>query len=300
MENFNKNYNNNLNGYNFPGSFNAMPNIPFNGSPKGIFSNHGFTNRNDLMHNNLQNILLNEEIREYSVMIDSKDRNYQVYPDPFNYEVRFNPLPTSREREYGKTITYEEPAPVINDNFVNVRYIKFEVALLPYYTHIRKYKERNEDGDIVDVWKVDKDRMLSENFYTVLSLGSDYRDVNYRSTNDVLADSFAVIYYDCNMSKSHFMGYSENGVKIFPQDQLAKINKLKISFMDPYGNPLTCPHLNKKIKSNMICTCEDPNGDEDNECFIHNLRHPLNPIFQNHIHLKIGVVEPRLSKKNFS
>ena len=289
------------NQYSFPEAFNPMPNIPFNGGPKSIFNNHGFTNRNDLMHNNLQNILLNEEIREYSVMIDSKDRNYQVYPDPFNYEVRFNPLPKSREKVNGKYITYEEPAPIINDNFINVRYIKFEVALLPIYTKIKQYREKNDDDDeIVKVWKVDKEKLLSDNFYTVLSLGGEYKDVNYRSTNDVLGDSFAIIYYDCKMSNTHFMGYSENGIKIFPQDQLAKIDKLKISFMDPYGRLLCCPHLNKKIKSNMICTCEDPNGDEDTDCFEHNLYHPLNPIFQTHLHFKIGVVEPRLLKKTFN
>ena len=288
------------NGYNLSTAFNSQPTIPFNGSPKGIFSNQAFTNRNDLMHNNLQNILLNEEIREYSVMIDSKDRNYQKYPDPFNFEVKFNPLPTTREKVKNKYVTYEDPAPVINDRFTNVRYIKFEVALLPYHTRIRQYKHRNEDDEIVQVWGIDKERSLSDNFYTVLSLGDNYKDVNYRSTNDVLGDSFAVIYYDCNMSKTHFMGYSENGVKIFPQDQLGKIDKLTISFMDPYGKPLVCPHLNKEIKSNMVCTCEDLEGDEESDCFEHNLCHPLNPMFQNHLHFKIGVVEPRLAKTTFS
>ena len=295
MENIYPNYS-----YNYPGAFNTMPNIPFNGDPKSIFYNHGFTNKNDMMHNNLQNILLNEEIREYSVMIDSKDRNYQVYPDPFNYEVRFNPLPKSREKINGKYVTYEEPAPTINDNFINVRYIKFENALLPLYTKIKLHKEKNDDGDIIKSWKVNKKKMLSDNFYTVLSLGGEYKDANYRSTNDVLSDSFAIIYYDSKKSNTHFMGTSKNGIKIFPQDQLAKIDKLKINFMDPYGVPLSCPHLDKKIKSNFVCNCENSDGDDDTDCFEHNLHHSLNPIFQNHIHFKIGVVEPRLSKKTFS
>lgn len=284
---------------NFNSVFNPLPNIQFNGDPKSIFSNHNFENKNDVLHNNLQNILLNEQIREYSVMIDSKDRNYQIYPDPFNYEVKFNPLPKSREKINGKYVTYEEPAPIINDSFINVRYIKLETVILPLYTRIKQEKELNEDDELIKIWKVDTKKLLSDNLYNVLSIG-EYKDINYRSTNDVLADSFATIYYDNKMSNTHFLGYTNNGVKTFPQDQLAKIDKLKISFMDPYGRPLTCPHVNKKIKSNLECTCENPDGDEDTDCFEHNLCHPLNPIFQHHIHFKVGVVEPRLSKKTFS
>lgn len=285
---------------NFQNAFNPLPYVPTNGyDPKGIFSNHNFVNRNDLRHNNLSNILLNEEIREYSVMIDSKDRNYQVYPDPFNYEVKFSPLPRSRERVNGKMVTYEEPAPVINDNFINVRYIKLAEVILPFFTKIREVDEINEEDEIVKSWKVDTTRPLTDNLYTVLSLG-EYTDTNYRSTNEVLSESFATIYYDSKINNTHFFGYTTNGAKIFQQDQLAKIDKLKISFMDPYGQPLRCRHADKKIKSNMECICDDPDGDDDTVCFKHNLFHPLNPIFQHHLHFKIGIVEPRLGKLTFS
>ena len=285
---------------NFQTAFNPMPTIPFQGNePKSIFKNHNFVNRNDILNNNLQNILLHEEIREYSVMIDSKDRNYQVYPDPFAYEVKFNPLPRSREKVNGKYITYEEPNPVINDSFNNVRYIKLEEIVLPFYTKIKQVDVKNEDDEIVKTWNVNTQKLLTDNLYTVLSIG-EYKDINYRSTNDVLGDSFATIYYDTKISNTHYMGYTSNGVKYFPPDQLAKIDKFKISFMDPYGNPLMCPHVNKKIKSNLVCACEDPDGDDDTDCFEHNIFHPLNPIFQHHLQFKVGVVESRLNKKTFS
>lgn len=281
-------------------SFSSLPTIQSNGyDPKSMFNNHNFVNRNDILHNNLHNIILTEDIREYSVMIDSKDRNYQVYTDPFTYEVKFNPLPKSREKVNGKIITYEEPAPIINGNFINVRYIKLESIILPYFNRVRQVTEKNGDDEFVKIWKVDTTKPLTDNLYNILSLG-EYTDTNYKSTNDVLADSFSTIYYDCKMNNTHYLGYTDNGTKIFPQDQLAKIDKIKISFMDPYGMPLKCPHVNKKIKSNMICPCENPDGDDDTDCFIHNLFHPLNPIFQHHIHFKIGVVEPRLNKVTFS
>ena len=285
---------------NYQTAFNPMPNINFQGNdPKSSFNNHNFMNKNDILHNNLNNILLNEEIREYSVMIDSKDRNYQVYPDPFNYEVKFSPLPKSREKINGKYITYEEPAPTINDSFNNVRYIKLETIILPFFTKVREANETTHDDEIISTLKVDTTQPLTDNLYTVLSIG-EYKDTNYRSTNDVLSDSFATIYHDKRINNTHFLGYTSNGIKTFPPDQLAKIDKMKISFMDPYGQPLNCQHVDKKIRSNLECTCEDPDGDDDTDCFKHNLMHPLNPIFQHHLHFKVGVVEPRLSKKTFN
>lgn len=285
---------------NYQTSFNPLPSIPFNGyDPKSIFNNNNFVNRNDILHNNLHSIILNEEIREYSILIDSKDRNYQIYPDPFCYEVRFGPLPKSREKVGNKTIVYEDPNPVINENFVNVRYIKLEDVLLPFFDKI-KCEAKKCDGELIETWKVDTCRRLTENLYIVLSIGDTYIDTNYRSTNDVLSDSFATIYYDHHVNDTHFKGYTRNGIKVFPPDQLAKIDKLRISFMDPYGNPLTIEHVNKQIKSAMLCTCDNPDGDSETTCFKHNLFHPLNPIFQHHLHFKVGVVEPRLNKMTFS
>lgn len=283
----------------FKTAFNPLPTVLTQGyDPKDMFNNHNFVNKNDILHNNLNSILLNEEIREYSVMIDSKDRNYQVYPDPFCYEVKFGPLPKSRERINGKIVTYEDPAPIINDNFINVRYIKLETAILPLYNKTRIVNEIC-DNEPKQIYKVDITRSLPDLMYIVLSIG-DYNDNNYRSTNDVLADSFAVIYYDGKISNTHYKGITSTGIKIFQQDQLGKIDKLKINFMDPYGRLLVCRHMDKNIKSNCICICDNPDGDDETNCFIHNLCHPLNPIFQHHLQFKIGVSEPRLNKLTFN
>ena len=254
-------------------------------------------NKNIPMPNLLAALKPVEEIREYSVMIDSKDRNYQVYPDPFNYEVRFNPIPRTRERINNKTVVFEEPAPTIYEAFTNVKYIKLESVILPLFTKIREDMELNEDNDVISTWKVNTTKPLTDNLYSVLSLGGQYCDTNHRSSNDVFSESFATIYYDSKINNTHFTGRTYNGIINFPPDQLATIDKIKISFMDPYGNPLRCPHVDKNIKSNTICTCEDEDGDDDTDCFMHNLFHPLNPIFQHHIIFKIGVVESRLNKK---
>lgn len=288
---------------NYNTAFNPTNQIKFNGiQPKGMFNNHAFMNRGGMLHNNLNDILLHEEIREYAVLIDSKDRNYQMYPNPFSYDVRFSPLPTSREKVNGKYVVYEDPTPIINESFENVRYIVLEDIILPFFSKIKGVNKKiiREDGavDTIKEWKLDTSRPLTENLYIVLSIG-EYNDVNIRSTNDVLSNSFATIYYDYATNETHYMGLSNNGIKIFRQDQLGCIKNWKIHFSDPYGNPLTCNHLNKKIKSNLECTCDD--DDKKNpDCFRHNLYHPLNPIFQHHLHFRVGILEPRLAKTTFN
>ncbi|ANB50659.1 hypothetical protein [Powai lake megavirus] len=283
----------------FNNAFNPSQPILFNGyDPKGMFNNHNFINRNDILYNNLNKTLINEEIHEYSVMIDSKDRNYQKYTDPFQYQVTFNPLPKKTEYIDGEKIIHEQPNPVINGKFEKVRYIKLEHVIMPFYTEV-KLSQNKIDDDIIERWKINTNKPLTDNLYTVLSL-ENYGDINYKSTNDVLSESFATIYFDKKINNTHYLGKAQNGVKIFPQDQLAKIDKIKIKFLDPYGNPLTCPHVDKSIRSDMVCDCEDPTGDDYTDCFKHNLFHPLNPIFQHHLHFKIGVLEPRLNKLTFN
>lgn len=283
---------NNKNSFgNYPSTFNSKKEILFNGDePKAGFFNHNFMNRNNLLHNNLENILLNEEIKEYSIIIDSKDRNYQIYTNPFSYKVRFDPLPTKKE----KTQIFEEPNPTIYESFKNVRYIKLEDVVLPFYTTLKK-TNRIVDDEEIETFRIDESKSLTDNLYVVVSI-KEFSNINRRSTNDVLSSSFATIYYDTHINNTHYRGWTRNGIKVFDQDKLGEIKSLTIDFMDPYGNKLCAKHLNKNIKSPMECICEE---EYEEDCFIHNIFHPLNPMFQHHLHFRVGVVEPSLNKKTF-
>lgn len=295
----NRSYYSNKNTFTYPETyFPKHPIIKLDGhDPKSGFSNNNFVNPGTLTQNNIYDNVLFEEITEYSVLIDSKDRNYQVYPDPFYYEVKFNPL-IVKEVNNGKIIKYEPPNPIIPDNFKNVRYIKLVDAILPFYTCIKKVEHTCIGNEKNYKYIYDKSKSLTDNLYVVLSIGNEFNDVNYKSTNDVLADSFATIYYDYAINSTHYKGYTRNGQKVFYQDNLGKIDNLKISFQDPYGVPLSINHVDKRIKSNMVCTCTEEN--EAPLCFKHNYMHPMNPIYQHHLHFKVGVVEPRLNKQTFS
>lgn len=302
---------------NYPSAFNPLPNIPFNGNmPKSGFKNHNFINRNDLLDNNLEQIIIKEDIKEYIVSIDSKDRNYHMYPNPFDFTVTFNPLSFKTEIINGKKVKPETPSPVILGSFEDVRYIKLNTVILPLYTSITAVKEEQDLKQCKEIyylpgkpipeekihhWKVNTDCSLTDYLYTVLFIEGDsnnYFQENQYSTNDVLSQGFSTLYYDSKVNETHYWCDFRSGVKIFPPDKLGNINKLRIRLVNPYGEQICCDHLDKKLNSGLVCRCN--NNNINSECFIHNLKHPLNPIFQWHIQLKIGVVSSNINKKNFS
>ena len=304
----------------FPSAFNPLQQIPFNGvTPKSDFFNNNFINSGRLLHNNYYENVLHEEIREYSILIDSKDRNYQVYPNPFSYKVTVNPLPEKRERINGKlVVTTSTPNPVINNSSLyNIRYIKLEDVVMPFYTSVKHRKQKFEDYDCqghdteIDVWKINKLKKTTNGLYNILMI-DEFKDItsNIMSTNDLLSESFATIYFDQPVNCSHYLGQTTNGYKVFPVDQLFELKTLTIRFVDAYGKPLTVDHLDTRLMTNYECKCKIDDGFdveidtfeqvEYAPCHLHNFYHPLNPIFQNHIQLTIGVVQPNLNKQTFS
>lgn len=271
---------------NFPKAY--APSIPLdvNGwDPKSGFTNKNFQNQNDILINNLGANILDEHIKEYSLLIDSKDRNYKAYPNPFKYKVKFGPLPSRPEMNNGKFEVYTDTTPYIYNVYTNIRYIKLETVLLPYF-----YREK--DG------RIDPRFALTNNLYTLVHI-DEYTDVNQNSTNDVLMSSFGICYYDYRINDTHFAVDPLNAIKIFPPDKLATLKSLSLSITDPYGKVFDPIHLNKQIETASECLCDEDDDYED-ECYIHSIKHPLNPIFQNHFHFKIGVVEPNFNKKVFN
>jgi hypothetical protein len=74
---------------------------------------------NNTLYNNMNENLLKESVRENILHINSKDRNIELYPDPFNYVVTLGPIVNSAVN-YGdkaKTKNLPEVIKQINDDF---------------------------------------------------------------------------------------------------------------------------------------------------------------------------------------
>ena len=99
----------------------------------------------NLLNNNLTKMMVNETIIENVLTINSIDRDFSVYKDPYSYTVRFNPTSDTRiKQEYidangdkqFRMITYKgDPSPWVKLDFEKVRYLKLELAILPTKTY---------------------------------------------------------------------------------------------------------------------------------------------------------------------
>jgi hypothetical protein len=77
---------NNYNNYNIQQSFNEN---------SVEYSAPSYKNKNNVLHQNLNDNLLKEALIEYRLNIDSIDRDIIQYPDPFTYIVNFGPVANS-------------------------------------------------------------------------------------------------------------------------------------------------------------------------------------------------------------
>ncbi|ATZ80937.1 hypothetical protein BMW23_0892 [Bodo saltans virus] len=75
-----------------------------------------YINNNELLHNNVAKIVNGERISEYRIQINSKDRNVNAFPSPFDIKVAFG------------NANY---LPNIEKNFKNVKYISLNSVILP-------------------------------------------------------------------------------------------------------------------------------------------------------------------------
>lgn len=72
----------------------------------------------ELIHNNVAENPMIENLIEYTLVVDSGDRDITKYPNPFDYKVLFSPNSNTKDA-------------YINRTFENVKYIKLETGILP-------------------------------------------------------------------------------------------------------------------------------------------------------------------------
>lgn len=85
-------------------------------TPNTLIDRPDFTNRGNVIHNNLGEKLLSETVVEYKMHFNSADRNFSYYPSPFNMKI-----------EFGSSLR----APYITRKFENIKYISLDTIVLP-------------------------------------------------------------------------------------------------------------------------------------------------------------------------
>jgi hypothetical protein len=240
-----------------------------------------FTNKNNIIHNNIGPNTLDEHIVEYRIMIDSIDRDIKTYKNPFSYVVKFNPASSSSgvgpDGEYTR---YDgSPAPHIGKQFTNIKYIKLENVILPQHSNIMYKKGK---------WVSDPDSIIVTNMYNSLII-EELNNERIYTTSHTAQNPFALIIPDKIIGPTFYSGTPYYGSKIYKNSLLGNITQLHIQFADSNGVPFKVDNL---MSYDDLQQYEYDNG---MPFPLDDMRNPYNKKIQNHISLIFGVVECQIN-----
>lgn len=88
------------------------------------FKQNEYKNSN-FIDNNIDNIPKEDIIKEITLVVDSMDRDMDIYPNSFDFKVRFNPSSSDKQ-------------PYINKKLENIISIELEAIILPNYYKLEK------------------------------------------------------------------------------------------------------------------------------------------------------------------
>lgn len=239
-------------------------------------------NTGEIIHNNLKRNLLDENIVEYVINIDSYDRDITVFPDPFHYVCTFGAIaggiirrevpssPTGRMGSTGMEIVEEyirgTPMPYIRRKFNNVKYVRVDCATLPLYYNIK------EDGG---QWVLDQSDTLTHDRFTVMRI-KELDSQLVLSTGTVTDGHGFILIPDTipNGSNYYFAIPPKISSRIyeFKDSRLGNLERFTIDFTDSFGTSLRYTGLDSTVP-------------------ITDVRNPKYKYTQNFISFTIGVVE---------
>lgn len=155
-----------------------------------------FNNLNNMIHNNMKDNILKQDIIEYNIDIDSITRNQNIYPNPFDYSVSFTTSSSTLKTKNHFMIF--DNSPNISRTFKNVKYIRVNCVNLPKCYDLSNSSDPSNQGynknDINYCYLFDKTlktyNPLIENYYNI----SNFYSKNYNPTFDIRLPTYSKYY----------------------------------------------------------------------------------------------------------
>lgn len=266
-----------------------------------MIERQSYENKGNLIHNNINDKVLNEFIIDYYINIDSTDRSLDSYPNPCKFVVTFggsgkqqiNSINKIEKTPSGGQIIVNTkvsmpatPGPVINRKLKNVKYIKLDYIILPKTFYVIKspidgtYSVSNTDANKLSKYK-----------YLILKI-KEIENNKILSTNNIVGNDGTIIYPDRLLGGSeNTIWISKTGFKVYNNSMLGNINKLTISILDPQGNEINVidETIGKPVNFGQILadsTVSDEVKDSIRE---------IQPLLEMNMSLIIGIVENELT-----
>jgi hypothetical protein len=248
----------------------------YNNPPAPILSTVDFINQIPLIHNNIPNNVLRSKIKEFTMILDSTDRDVVLYPNPFEYRVSIGPQVQQRIINYVRNssgdaimdpitrnpVTQESvistPGPVVKDKVVWIKYIRVDHAILPRaYTMNLKSLENNvlDHTSIfhnVGMNVLDEDRCVQVHISEIEGKLNNQIGPCHYSTNDSLTNSAAILFDNIPINKKFYFSTNKGSGTEY-DESLRELHTLTISFKDSCGMQLRYPFLSS-------CKCCNTNS----------------------------------------
>lgn len=260
----------------------------------------------NIIHDNINDNLLDETIVEYKIVIDSSDRDIKTYPNPFDFIVNFGGSQIDRvtyKDQTGRTRTqlmYGTPLPIINKDFRNVKYITLDSIVLPQAI-VQECKKCHECDSLECEHRVSRYNLVNDRFVLLVIdelvdndriIYSTSDNTNRYAMNKCAKDVFPItypkvfgyIFPDTVLGNVYYSGKVRDVRRTFKQNHLAQIKKLTIKICKSDGQVLNYNNMytyDECVEKNI--SIEDP-------------LHPLHPEHQIHLVFTIGVIESQLNQ----
>jgi hypothetical protein len=200
-----------------------------------------FANQNNVIHNNLNSNLFNENIMDYSLHIDSGDRNTTVFPNPFKFIVSLGGAGTSTNTVYNPqtqsivTNTFlGVPTPRIEKSFKNIKYIYIDKIFFP--KNIVYDVSGTEYNGIVP---------LSKKYRYLIVRIKELENNKLLSTNINVRDDSFIIYRDKDLGGCNAeIWIAAQPKRTYLKSALKNLDKLSIEIIDNDGKQLQYTYLN--------------------------------------------------------
>lgn len=265
-----------------------------------LVSKRSFENKNDLIVNNLNHNILNQDVYDTILQIDSSDRNTKIYPNPFDIKVTFDPSAKTYDRN-NNNVFEGTPKPHIPIDFQNVKFIKLASIILPrHYCLNKKYNNNSDDCNITNKisWEYDENKTLDNNRILFIQI-KEINNNTYLGTNNTINKSFATmcIFKPIDIAGTYFTCSLYGGAKLFKSSELGNLKSLSIKITDEFGNTIQPVGMDLSCDTPNYCICNNHKytSEQKEKCVCKYIRHPLNPKFQILMCFRIGFIENELS-----
>jgi len=240
-----------------------------------------FRNQNNMIHNNVGDNVLAEHITEYTIHMDSVDRDISLYYNQFKFTVHFG----------------DTTEPNIERRFKNIKYIKLENVILPTSSAI-DLSGNDASGTSMDAsGNVYSSRyILTDQRYILLKIKELAND-RVLSTGNIVKSDTVKLYYDVTLNSYYSSWTTNQNSFVYTNANLGNVKRLSFELYDSNGNQILMFTSNDnglsgpQLNYNTFYTF-DASGNITGEVVAeNNLNHPLNQNTQMAVTLIFGVVE---------